>query len=321
MQTEIDSIDSNSIKKRNASTVGKVEFRLNDRANGMPLRVLSEQDWRFWTENGYIVIKQAVEREKIERLEKLVWEFEELDPADDAANWHKPEKSKLRNSELSFNAGMIELYNHQYLWDTRQTRRVYDTFVDVWGTEKLWVSIDRMNFNLPPEPGFVYKSFMHWDYDPDTDPQNVQGVLSISDQTDPEVGGFVCIPEIFRNYDAWRREQPADKWEWYRPNVAGLPLVPVYLEKGDLLIFNSKLCHGIRQNKSKQKVRMAQYISMMPAQEANEELRSWRVLSWKERLAPKGYSLHGDPRHWERDKYQTAALTGLGKKLLGSCDW
>lgn len=319
MQTQIDRIDSNSVQERNPSTVGKNEFRLNDRSNGVPLRVLSEEDWRFWTQNGYIVIKQAVERQKIDNLEKLVWEFEELDPADQAT-WHSPEKSKLRNTELSFNAGMIELYNHQYLWDARQTQRVYDAFVDVWGTEKLWVSIDRMNFNLPPEPGFEFKSFMHWDYDPDTDPQNVQGVLSVSDQTDPEVGGFVCIPEIFRNYDAWRREQPA-KSEWYRPNVTGLTLVPVVLEKGDLLIFNSKLCHGIRQNKSQHKVRIAQYISMMPAQEVNEELRNWRIRSWKERLAPTGYSLHGDPRHWEKDKYRTAVLTHLGEKLLGLRDW
>lgn len=318
MQAMIDTIDSKSIGERNLSTIGKREFRLNDRSNGMPLRAMSEADWRFWRENGYIVIRQAVEREKIDRLEKLVWEFEEADP-DNQSTWYTPEKSARKKAELSFNAGMIELYNHQYLWDTRQTQRVYDAFADVWGVEQLWVSIDRMNFNLPPEPGFEFKSFMHWDYDPDTDPQNVQGVLSVCDQTDPEVGGFVCIPEIFRNYDAWRREQSA--WDWYRPNVAGLPLVPVSMEKGDLLIFNSKLCHGIRQNKSKGKVRMAQYISMMPAQESNEELRNWRIESWRNRTAPRGYSMQGDPRFWERDRYETAALTPLGEKLLGLRSW
>ncbi|UUZ46763.1 hypothetical protein LP420_23340 [Massilia sp. B-10] len=114
---------------------------------------------------------------------------------------------------------MIELYHHQHLWDARQTQRVYDAFVDVWGTEQLWVTIDRMNFNLPPAPGFAFKSFMHWDYDPDSDPQNVQGVLAVSDQRDPAVGGFVCIPELFRHYDAWRAQQ-GTQWDWYRPDVA-----------------------------------------------------------------------------------------------------
>lgn len=319
MTDTIAAIGKNSIAQRNLSTIAKTTFRLNDRANGAALRALSEADWQFWRHHGYIVVKQAVGRDKIDRLERLMWEFEELDPADQGT-WYPAEKSRLRQTELSFNAGMIELYNHQYLWDARQTQKVYDAFVDVWGTEKLWVSIDRMNFNLPPEPGFEFKSFMHWDYDPDSDPQNVQGVLSVSDQTDPELGGFVCIPELYRNYAAWRGAQGAD-WDWYRPKVADLAHVRVPLEKGDLLIFNSQLCHGIRQNTSRDKVRMAQYISMMPAQEDNQTLREWRIRSWKERLAPQGYSLHGDPRQWEQTRYQTASLSELGEKLLGSRNW
>ncbi|SFH86068.1 Ectoine hydroxylase-related dioxygenase, phytanoyl-CoA dioxygenase (PhyH) family [Collimonas sp. OK307] len=319
MNKKIDSIDKNSISTRNYSTLAKNGFRLNDRSNGNPLRILSEEDWQFWTQNGYIVIKKAVEPEKICNLERLMWEFEELDP-DDQGTWYPPQKSELRKTELSFNAGMVELYNHQYLWDTRQTQRVYDAFVDVWGARKLWVSIDRLNFNLPPEPGFEFKSFMHWDYDPESDPQNVQGVLSVSDQTDEDVGGFMCIPELFKNYDSWKSKQPGN-WDWYRPNVADFTPTRVPLGKGDLLLWNSKLCHGIRQNTSKNKVRMAQYISMMPAQESNTELKNWRIRSWEQRLAPEGYSLHGDPRHWERDRYQTAKLSALGEKLLGAAIW
>jgi hypothetical protein len=281
--------------------------------------VLSEADWAFWRENGYVVIPNAVGAPQLDRLEQLMWEFEELDPRD-RATWYPPHKMRLRETELSFNAGMIELYHHQYLWDARQTQRVYDAFVDVWGTERLWVSIDRMNFNLPPAPGFAFKSFMHWDYDPDSDPQNVQGVLAVSDQRDPDVGGFVCIPELFRHYDAWRARQ-ASQWDWYRPDVADLPLVPVLLNRGDLLIFHSRLCHGIRQNRSADKVRLAQYIAMMPAQPDNAALKEWRIRSWRERLAPEGYSLHGDPRRWEQTRYARAELSELGERLLGSRPW
>ena len=60
---------------------------------------------------------------------------------------------------------------------------------------------------------------------------------------------------------------------------------------------------------------------MMPAQEDNEELRQWRVSSWKERRAPEGYAFPGDPRNWEKIKYQTAELSDLGKKLLGLEKW
>lgn len=319
MDDTIEGIGKNSIQQRNKSTVGTAGLRLNDRSSGAPLRVLSERDWQCWTRDGYVVVKQAVERTTIDNLERLAWEFEDM-ARDDPRTWYPAEKVKLRRTVLSYNAGMIELYNHQYLWDARQTPRVHAAFADVWGTPDLWVSIDRMNFNLPPEPGFEFKSFMHWDYDPDTDPQNVQGVLSISDQTDPAVGGFVCVPEVFRDYAAWRARQPAE-WDWYRPDVADQTLVPVPLEKGDLLIFNSKLCHGIRQNVSTDKVRMAQYISMMPAQPDNAELRDWRIRSWRERLAPQGYSLQGDPRGLERNRYQTARLSELGERLLGLRPW
>ena len=93
------------------------------------------------------------------------------------------------------------------------------------------------------------------------------------------------------------------------------------MEVGDLLIFNSTEPHGIRPNKSKDKVRIAQYISMMPAEEDNEELRQWRINSWKHRIAPEGYAFPGDPRNWEKTKYDTAKLTSLGEKLLGLKDW
>jgi hypothetical protein len=66
---------------------------------------------------------------------------------------------------------------------------------------------------------------------------------------------------------------------------------------------------------------MAQYISMMPAEDNNEELRQWRINSWKDRIAPQGYAFPGDPRNWEQNKQQTAILSALGKKLLGVEKW
>jgi len=68
-------------------------------------------------------------------------------------------------------------------------------------------------------------------------------------------------------------------------------------------------------------VRIAQYISMMPAEEDNEELKNWRVNSWKDRVAPSGYAFPGDPRKFEQTRYETANLSDLGKKLLGVDKW
>ena len=66
---------------------------------------------------------------------------------------------------------------------------------------------------------------------------------------------------------------------------------------------------------------MAQYISMMPAEEDNEALRQWRITSWRERQAPEGYAFPGDPRNWEKNREKTAGLSSLGRKLLGLDNW
>jgi hypothetical protein len=280
----------------NPSTAKSSTVKLNDRSNGKPLRVLSEEDWQFWIHNGYVVIKSAVPKENVERLAKFLWEFEEKDP-NDQETWYAPPRAEMKMKELT-NTGMVEVYNHQYLWDNRQYSKVYDAFVDIWGTEKLWVTIDRANLNFPIRPGHEYKGFIHWDYDPETKPVNVQGVLALVDQTDENMGGFQCIPELFRTYDTWKLTQPADR-DHFKPDTTGFTLTKVKMEAGDLLIFNSLQPHGIRPNLSGNKVRIAQYISMMPAEEDNEPLREWRITSWRDRVAPEGYAFPGDPRGWD----------------------
>lgn len=302
----------------NPSTAKTSSIKLNDRSNGNPLRVLSEADWKFWIENGYIVIKNVVPKEQVERLANFLWEFEEKDPAN-SETWYAPPRAEMQMKELT-NTGMVEVYNHQYLWDNRQMECVYDAFVDIWGAEKLWVTIDRANLNMPIRQGFEYKGFIHWDYDPETKPQNVQGVLALADQTDENMGGFQCVPELFRTYDTWKLTQPDDR-DHFKPDVSGFVIEKIKMEAGDLLIFNSTQPHGIRPNTSGNKVRMAQYIAMMPAQEDNEELRQWRITSWRDRKAPEGYAFPGDPRKWEQTKYKTANLSELGEKLLGLRSW
>lgn len=302
----------------NPSTAKSSVQKLSDRSNGKPLKVLSEEDWKFWIENGYIVIKNAVPLENTKRLADFLWEFEEKDSAN-MDTWYTPPRAEMKMKELT-NTGMVEVYNHQYLWDNRQYPKVYDAFCDIWGTEKLWVTIDRANLNLPIRPGYEYKGFIHWDYDPETKPQNVQGVLALADQTDENMGGFQCIPELFRTYHTWKLTQPEDR-NHFQPDTTGFELVKVKMNAGDLLIFNSTQPHGIRPNLSGNKVRMAQYISMMPAQEDDESLRQWRISSWKDRRAPEGYAFPGDPRNWEQTKYSTAILSELGEKLLGLKKW
>ncbi|NND32609.1 MAG: phytanoyl-CoA dioxygenase [Saprospiraceae bacterium] len=304
----------------NPSTAKSSKVQLNDRSNGQPLRVLTEDDWTFWIREGYVVIKNAISKEQARITADFLWEFEDKDPGN-PNTWYTAPRAEMQMKEL-IGSGMVEVYNHQLLWQNRQSPRIYDAFVDIWGTKKLWVTIDRANLNFPKKKHADFSGFIHWDYDPDTKPQNVQGVLALADQTDENMGGFQCIPELFRTYDTWKLSQPEGR-DRFKPDITGFEdkIVKVGLEAGDLLIFHSAQPHGIRPNLSQNKVRIAQYISMMPAQEENGELREWRINSWRNRIAPEGYAFPGDPRKWEQKKYRQAELSLLGKKLLGLENW
>ena len=141
----------------NPSTTKTTANKLNDRSNGKKLRVLSEDDWKFWTHNGYVVIKNAVSKEQANKTADFLWEFEEKDP-NIIDTWYEAPRAEMQMKELA-GTGMVECYNNQHLWNNRMTQKVYDSFVDIWGTEKLWVTIDRANLNFPMREGYEYNAF------------------------------------------------------------------------------------------------------------------------------------------------------------------
>jgi len=293
--------------------------QLKDIQKKLPLRVLSEDDWRHWTTWGYVIVPDAAPAQNIERLKALLWEFQELDPAD-PSSWNQAQLRDHKMLELN-NSGMVEIYNHQCLWDNRQQARIYNTFVDIWDREDLWVTIDRANLNTPNRGARPFGGFIHWDSDTSMRPLpvNVQGVLSLVD-TDPEVGGFQCVPELFRNFDQWIETQPADRHPFF-PDTTGFEIKFVPLKAGDLLVWNTLLAHGIRPNVTTDRARLAQYLSMYPADEANAAVRETRIRSWREREIPDDPAFPGDPRDWERTRYGRAELTELGERLLGLRSW
>ncbi|HTU51851.1 MAG TPA: phytanoyl-CoA dioxygenase family protein [Acidobacteriaceae bacterium] len=308
-----------AVKYGNSLSANVVRTPLRELEKSLPLRVLSPEDFKHWQTFGFTVVRQAVPQQNVSRLVDLLWEFQEMDP-ENPETWAGGQLRSHAMKELN-NSGMVEIYNHQYLWDNRQFPRVYDAFVDIWDEEKLWVTIDRANLNTPNRDGRAFGGFIHTDIDTTLEPLpvSVQGVLSLVD-VDGEVGGFQCVPEFFRRFDEWKKKQPANR-DGFKPDVSGFDVYRVPMKAGDLLIFNSLLAHGIRPNTSANKVRMAQYISMTPWDPENSGLRERRIASWRERRAPEGFAFPGDPREWERTRYEIAELTPLGRRLLGVDSW
>jgi hypothetical protein len=297
----------------------KASTQLKDIRKTMPLRVLSQADWEHWAKKGYVVVRQAVPAANVKPLVDLLWKFDEKNPSD-PSTWYAPQRRDHIMKELN-NTGMLEIYNHQCLWNNRMEQRVYDAFVDIWDREDLWVTIDRANLNPPKKVKGNPNGFIHWDVDTSIQPPpiGVQGVLSLQKQ-DGDVGGFQCVPYLFEHFDEWVKTQPADR-DPKHPDMTGLSAINIDMEPGDLLIFNSLLAHGVRPNHSGNRVRMAQYISMQPADYEDQALIKERVRLWRELDHPQRDAFPGDPRQWEKHNAKTATLTPLGEKLLGLTHW
>ncbi|MFE5401303.1 phytanoyl-CoA dioxygenase family protein [Streptomyces sp. NPDC056580] len=306
---------------------------LRDLEKSRPLRVLSEEDFAFWQTYGYVVVREAITPGEAKGLLDLALDFQGLDP-DRPETWYEEPEFRSELDRHLYIYGFVEAYHHQLIWDSRQTRRVHDAFVDVWDCEELWVTLDRLNLNPPnvrtrsrsliepTEEGFDIE--LHWDVDTTLAvlPQRVQGIIALTD-TRPELGGFQCAPELFRRFEEWRLAQPPGR-DPVRPAAdrAEFPVVRPDLQAGDLLIFNGLLAHGVAPNRSERGLRAVQYLSMMPALEEHSELRRSRVESWRTLSTPDwNPTLLGDARRPEALRYGPAELDALGRRLLGLDSW
>src|SRR5581483_10605331 len=109
--------------------------------------------------DGYVVVPNVVPRENLKAVVDDIWDFVEADAAD-RESWYKP--------GIVASTGMVEMYHFPSMWANRQHPRVHEVFSEVYGTEKLWVSIDRVNFKPPADPAHPehdHHGFIHWDTD------------------------------------------------------------------------------------------------------------------------------------------------------------
>jgi ectoine hydroxylase-related dioxygenase (phytanoyl-CoA dioxygenase family) len=285
--------------------------------------VLTADDRAFFDEQGYVVVHDAVPPENLEACIQAIWDFLGID-RHNPDDWYRPPLPR---------GGMVEMYQHQAMWDNRQHPRIHEAFADLWGTEKLWVSIDRVNLKPPRHPDhpeYDYKGFIHVDNDlanlhsryrgARLEPRApffwVQGVLYLTDTT-PDQGGFQCVPGMHRELKEWVVGAPPDA---PLPDLRPDQAIPIPGRAGDLVIWDNMLPHGNGHNVS-DRPRLAQFISMYPARETSEESRQHRIRCWQEREPPGPPTFPGDPRRIEQQFGTTAVLTPLGRRLLGLAPW
>ena len=276
------------------------------------MTILSNEDWKFFKKNGYVIVPGALPQKNLNAVIDAMYDFLGM-THDNLEDWYRV---PLRTN------GMVEMYHHQAMWDNRQHSRIHQIFTEIWGTEKLWVSIDRISFKPPPHPSYpdyATEGFIHWDADTSKLPLSfgVQGVLYLTD-TEENQGGFQCIPGIHHQLTDFGTNHPLDH-KYKIPNLKKFIPQAIPGKAGDLLIWHRALSHGSGYNASNNP-RLEQYISMGPTRMGVEDYRQQRINLWENREEPPANAFPGDPRGWEKER-PVAQLTSLGKKLLGLDMW
>lgn len=211
--------------------------------------VLSSEDLKFWENNGYVVLKNAVSREACKAAEQAVWEFLDANP-DDPRTWYGDRVYGI----------MVELYQHPAIEANRHSPRIRKAFSQLWGTADLWVSADRCGFNPPETQSYSFSGpDLHWDVDFDL-PFSfaTQGILYLTD-TPPEQGAFTLVPGFHHRYLEWMESLPAGV-DPQKEDLHALGSTPIGGEAGDLIIWHHALPHGSRPNRGTLP-RMVQYIN------------------------------------------------------------
>lgn len=224
--------------------------------------VLTADDLAHWHEHGYVIVPDAVPEESRAGAERLIWEHFHADP-DDPESWYVPNDHGI----------MVQLFQHPALSANRRSLRVHKAFAQLWGTADLWASCDRVGFNVPERPGWMFRGpHMHWDVSlAQPIPFGTQGILYLTD-TPAEQGAFTCVPGFHRRIEAWLSGLPAGA-DPRGQDLHALGSVPIAGRAGDLIIWDHRLPHAARPNRGK-RPRMVQYINFRPANA--QEQAAWR---------------------------------------------
>jgi hypothetical protein len=251
-------IDSERIDRIN-SVIGRTSYSDSEQRAIREIEsaelALSPKDLSFWQENGYVIVNHAVSEENCRAAERSIWEFMGADSSD-PDTWYKMPRGR---------GIMLQFFHHPTLEANRQSQRIKKAFAQIWGTDDLWVTVDRVSFNPPERDAWHFPGpHLHWDTSLDLSiPFDVSGLLYLTDTAEDQ-GAFRCVPGFHRRISDWLKSLPPDA-NPHRQNVEELGAIPISGRAGDLIIWHAALPHGSGPNHAT-RPRIVQYISMYPVQ-------------------------------------------------------
>ncbi|AZI24182.1 phytanoyl-CoA dioxygenase [Pedobacter sp. G11] len=217
--------------------------------------VISVEELAFWTENGYLILKNAIPKEDCQATINVICDFLKIN-LQDANTWY--------GSNTSRQGIMVQLFQHPLLQKNRQSARIRMAYEQLWQRTDIWVTTDRVGFNPPETEKWKFPGpDLHWDCSLDLPiPFNLQGLLYLAD-TAPNQGAFTLVPGFHHRISTWLPSLPAGA-NPRTEDLHALGSLPIAAEAGDFIIWHQALPHGSSPNTST-KPRFVQYINYQPA--------------------------------------------------------
>lgn len=216
--------------------------------------VLTHEDMDFYNTNGYVIVRNAISKPDCETTQKAIWDFLRMSP-DDEASWY------VRHEEQR--GLMVSFFDHETLNKNRFSARIKKAYQQLYKTQKIYRTIDKVSFNPPENNHFTFLgSALHWDVSLKTPiPFALQGLLYLTD-CGPDDGAFHCVPGFHKTIENWLanvrpHESPRDK------ALQTLTPIPIAANAGDFIIWNNTLPHCATPNRGKAP-RMVQYLTYLP---------------------------------------------------------
>lgn len=313
--------------------------------------VLTAADFRDMDEKGYVVVPDAVDPADLAAVVDGIWDHMRMDRADPTSWYVDPHGDGLMKY------GFMRKMHSPAMWRVRQSPKIHAAFAELWGTDNLWVTLDRCIFKPPlrvdlPDWGKTDdpRGLLHWDFSVATTPKRFklfQAVVYLED-TATNQGTFQCVPGFQNRYEAWHTSRDGN-FDFGLLNGVPQEFTPTTIpgKAGDLLIWDCFNPHGHCYNTAS-KPRLAQFLTMYPATELGhltslkvfwpssfpsndgsalgehcgglETERQSRIRQWREGLQAD----HGRPVPElvaGQDDVPSCPLSPLGRRVLGLDVW
>ena len=267
--------------------------------------MIDESSRQQFLEQGYLVIPEVIPEDLCRRVVDAILAFTGVRP-DEPSSWQTARFAGL---------GIVPLHHHQALWDVRQHLRLYEAFRDLYQTQALWVTMDRVGYK-PPDTS-AKRAPVHWDCDAwSFEGLGIQGLVYLTD-TSVDQGAFCCVPSIYRDLRSWLDAHESDD-DRRHPLVDEADIVPVAGGTGSLVVFHRLMPHTNGCNTSA-RPRFAQYVTMNPA--GSDVERADRIDQWRDNMPPAWALRQKVDGQQIPEPGGPARLSELGRKLVGLDRW